>query len=462
MSFSDLFARVVGLVGKVTIRLRHLNTNPLEPAFGTKPAIPLARPQGRFPTLKMPIARGWRPREKPVAAPGLQVNAFAMGLKHPRWLQVTPDGGILAAEAMSEPTPVETIFDYAAQSTMHRAAATGISPNRIVLLRDNDGDGVADSRTMFLEGLNQPFGMAFIGDMFYVGNTDGIFAFPYTRGADHIGASGRRLTTFKAGGHWTRSLLPSRDARKLYCGVGSLSNIGEHGMAAEDGRAAIYELDLASGASRIFASGLRNPVGLAWEPRTGTLWTVVNERDGLGDETPPDYLTAVRDGGFYGWPYCYWGQILDDRVRQDSAAIATAITPDYALGGHTASLGLCWLPAGTFPGFPEGMAIGQHGSWNRSILSGYKVIFVPFVDWQAERTTARHSHQFFGTERKSLLRPAGRGCNRSRWIIACGGRCRQCDLARDWGMTAHHGKPCICAAWRYDPPGAWRRATRPR
>jgi len=265
-------------------------------------------------------------------------------------------------------------------STMKRAAAVGVSPNRITLLRDADGDGVAETREAFLEGLNQPFGMALLGDIFYVGNTDGVVAFPYAAGARRITASGRKLTEFKPGGHWTRSLLPSPDGRKLFVGVGSFSNIGESGMDLEEGRAAIYELDLASGRSRIFASGLRNPVGLAWEPHTGVLWTAVNERDGLGDETPPDYLTSVRDGGFYGWPYCYWGQTVDDRVPQDATAVAKAITPDYALGGHTASLGLCWLPAGTLPGFPEGMAIGQHGSWNRSTLAGYKVVFVPFAN----------------------------------------------------------------------------------
>jgi glucose/arabinose dehydrogenase len=272
------------------------------------------------------------------------------------------------------------VFGYAMQATMKRAAALGDSANRITLLRDTDGDGTAETRLTFMEGLRQPFGMALAGDMFYVGNTDGVMAFPYQPGADGISAPGRRLTTFKPGGHWTRSLLLSPDGRKLYAGVGSLSNIAEAGMAVEDGRAAIYELDLADGSSRIFASGLRNPVGLAWEPHTGALWTVVNERDGLGDETPPDYLTSVQDGGFYGWPYCYWGQIVDDRVPQVAGAVATAITPDYALGGHTASLGLCWMPAGTLAGFPDGMVIGQHGSWNRSTLSGYKVVFVPFVN----------------------------------------------------------------------------------
>jgi glucose/arabinose dehydrogenase len=245
-------------------------------------------------------------------------------------------------------------------------------------LRDADGDGVAETQEVFLEGLNQPFGMALLGDTFYVGNTDGLVAFPYTPGASRITAPGRPLVEFKPGGHWTRSILPSPDGSKLYLGVGSSSNIADNGMEAEEGRALIYEYDIASGRGRTFAGGLRNAVGLAWEPVTGALWTVVNERDGLGDETPPDYLTSVRDGGFYGWPYCYWDRIVDDRVPQDAAMVAKALTPDYALGGHTASLGLCWLPAGTLPGFPEGMAIGQHGSWNRAKLSGYKLVFVPF------------------------------------------------------------------------------------
>ena len=315
-----------------------------------------------------------------MAAAGLKVNAFATGLKHPRWLQVLPNGDVTVAEALFLPGRPQSLFGYAMVSTMKRAAAVGVSPNRITLLRDADGDGVAEVRDTFLQDLSQPFGMALLGDTFYVGNTDGVVAFPYQAGATRITAPGRKLTSFEPGGHWTRSLLPSPDGRKLYAGVGSLSNIGDNGLAVEAGRACIYELDLASGHKRIFASGLRNPVGLAWEPQTGQLWTVVNERDGLGDETPPDYLTAVREGGFYGWPYCYWGQTVDERVPQDPAAVARALVPDYALGGHTASLGLCWLPAGTLPGFGEGMVIGQHGSWNRSTLSGYRVVFVPFAN----------------------------------------------------------------------------------
>jgi glucose/arabinose dehydrogenase len=377
---SGIFARIVALIGAAAVLWRRLQGGAHEPALGSTPAIPPAKPQGSIPTLKMPTAKGWAQGQTPVAAPGLKVNAFAAGLKHPRWIQLLPNGDVLTAEALFLPGPIKTVFDYAMYSTMKRAAAVGVSPNRITLLRDADGDGVAETRQAFLEELNQPFGMALLGDTLYVGNTDGVVAFPYKEGATRITAPGRKLTGFKPGGHWTRSLLPSPDGRKLYVGVGSLSNIGDEGMEAEEGRAAIYELDLASGRSRIFAAGLRNPVGLAWEPKTGALWTVVNERDGLGDETPPDYLTSVRDGGFYGWPYCYWGRTVDDRVPQDPAMVAKALTPDYALGGHTASLGLCWLPAGTLPGFPDGMAIGQHGSWNRSKLSGYKVVFVPFTD----------------------------------------------------------------------------------
>jgi len=380
LSISRLFARAVAAVGAVMVVLRRAADGTQQPAWGGDPVIPAGKAQGRLPTLKMPTARGWDPGQLPVAAPGLKVNAFAAGLKHPRWIYVLPNRDVLVSEAMNASRPPRNLFDYAMVATMQRAGAWGKSPNLITLLRDTDGDGVAEIQDVFMEELNMPFGMELVGDTFYVGATDGIMAFAYVPGTARITGQGRRLTNFKPGGHWTRSLLASPDGRKLYAGVGSSSNIGDNGMEAEEGRAAIHELDLATGVCRIFASGLRNAVGMAWEPRTGALWTVVNERDGLGDETPPDYLTSVRDGGFYGWPYCYWGQIVDDRVTQDKAAVATAVTPDYALGGHTASLGLCWLPAGVLPGFPEGMVIGQHGSWNRSKLSGYAVVFIPFAN----------------------------------------------------------------------------------
>src|SRR5690349_7608435 len=408
MNGSGIFAKLVAMVGAGALAWRKMQGAQPKPAWGNAPEIPTAKPQGAIPTLKMPSARGWRDGEKPTAAPGLKVNAFATGLDHPRWINVLPNGDVLIAESTQVASTPRSVFHYAMQATMRRAHALGVSANRITLLRDRNGDGVAEGRGTFMEGLSQPFGMALVGDTFYVGNTDGVVAFPYTAGADRITAEGRKLVTFKPSGHWTRSLLQSKDGKKLYAGVGSLSNIAENGMEVEEGRAAIYELDLAGGTSRIFASGLRNAVGLAWEPTTGVLWTVVNERDGLGDETPPDYLTSVRDGGFYGWPYCYWGQTVDDRVPQDPAMVAKAITPDYALGGHTASLGLCWLPAGFFPGFPEGMAIGQHGSWNRSTLSGYKVVFVPFTKGRPSGPPRDILSGFLAPdERESYGRPVG-------------------------------------------------------
>ena len=408
MALMDAFSRVVEGIGAAAIALRGQDGRKVTQAFGANPTIPAAKAQGNIPTLKMPTARGWSRGQAPKPAPGLKVNAFATDLKHPRWICVLPNGDVLAAEALLTPEPANSLFDYAMISTLKRAAAMGESPNRITLLRDADGDGVAETKNAFLERQNQPFGMALVGDTFYLGNTDGVVAFPYTAGATRITEPGRKLTTHNAGGHWTRSLLLSPDKTKLFIGVGSLTNIADKGMGVEQGRAAIHELDLASGKSRIFASGLRNPVGLAWEPQTGALWTVVNERDGLGDETPPDYLTSVRDGGFYGWPYCYWGKTVDDRVPQDAALVASAIQPDYALGGHTASLGLCWLPAGVLPGFPEGMVIGQHGSWNRSALSGYKVVFVPFSNGRPVGPSREILSGFLAPdERSSWGRPVG-------------------------------------------------------
>lgn len=374
---SRLFARLVALIGAVLVSVRRKGEAGHVPAFGDAPVIPDAKPQG-IPTLKLPSARGWGPGQTPTVAPGLKVNAFAKDLDHPRWIHVLPSGDVLVAEAQPERKAAGSLFDYAMQTTLERAGARGESANRISRLRDADGDGVAEIREVFLDNQNQPFGMAMADGTFYVGNTDGIVAFPYKDGATRIDGPGKKLVDFKPGGHWTRSLLFSPDRRKLYAGIGSLTNIADDGMEVEEGRAAIHVLDLDTGESRIFASGLRNAVGMAFEPTTGMLWTVVNERDGLGDEVPPDYLTSVQDGGFYGWPYCYWGQTVDDRVPQDATLVAKAIRPDYALGGHTASLGLCWVPEGTLPGFPDGMAIGQHGSWNRSTLSGYKVTFVPF------------------------------------------------------------------------------------
>lgn len=371
----SIIARATALVGG-TIAWSRRAASPKRQAFGSTPEIPEARAQGIM-TLKMPAAEGWKNGRLPICAPGLKVNAFAEGLDHPRWIEVLPNGDVLVAESKEQAGPPKTLMDHAAQATMRRVKAIGKSANRVSLWRDADGDGVAEHREVFVENQNQPFGMALVGDRFYLGNTDGIRVFDYVQGQPLQG-EGKLLVPFKPHGHWTRSLIVSPDETKIYAGVGSLSNIGDQGMSAEEGRACIWELDLETHEARIFAAGLRNAVGTAFEPSTGQLWTVVNERDGLGDETPPDYLTSVQEGGFYGWPYCYWGKVIDDRVVQDPALVAQAITPDYALGGHTASLGLCWMPEGTLPGFGAGMVIGQHGSWNRSILSGYKLIFVPF------------------------------------------------------------------------------------
>lgn len=374
----DFLARVTAMVGGTMVLLRRMSAPTLQ-AVGAAPSIPQAKKQGLM-TLKMPTAQGWSDGHVPTTAPGLKVNAFASDLLHPRWIEVLPNGDVLVAEALQEASKPKGLIDRAAQATMRRARALGVSANRITLWRDVDGDGIAEERHVFLENQRQPFGMALVDGKFYVGNTDGIVVFDYTEGATKLEGPGRKLVDFKPGGHWTRSLIVSPDKTKIYAGVGSLTNIADEGMEAEEGRACIWELDLATEKARIFASGLRNAVGTAWEPVTGKLWTVVNERDGLGDETPPDYLTSVQDGGFYGWPFCYWDRIVDDRVPQDAAKVASAITPDYALGGHTASLGLCWVPDGTLPGFGAGMAIGQHGSWNRSTLSGYRLIHVPFAD----------------------------------------------------------------------------------
>ncbi len=407
MRFSSFFAQLVAMIGGTMILMRRWGSETPKQAIGTAPEIPEAKPQG-IPTLKMPTAVGWTGDATPTAAPGLKVNAFARDLDHPRWIYVLPNGDVCVAEALSEPGGIRSAFDYAILTTMQRAKAVGKSANRITLFRDPDGDGVAEERHVFKDQLFFPFGMTMLDGTFYVGNTDGIVAFDYEDGATWLEGEGRKLVDFKPHGHWTRSLLANADGTKIYAGVGSLSNIADQGMEVEEERAAIHELDVATGESRVFAGGLRNAVGVAWEPETNVLWTVVNERDGLGDETPPDYLTSVVDGGFYGWPYCYWGQTVDDRVPQDPEMVAKALQPDYALGGHTASLGLCWVPEGTLPGFPAGMAIGQHGSWNRSKLSGYRVILVPFENGKPSGPAMDILTGFLAEdEKQSYGRPVG-------------------------------------------------------
>jgi glucose/arabinose dehydrogenase len=322
-----------------------------------------------------------------VPGKGLTVEAYATGLDHPRWIYVLPNGDVLVAETNAPPRPEDQkgVRGWFMKRVMTRAGAAVPSANRITLLRDADRDGKAETRSVFLEGLNSPFGMALIGEHFYVGNTDAVMRFPYRSGQTRIDSPGEKVADLPGGTlnhHWTKNILPGADGSKLYATVGSNSNVAENGMHNEERRAAILEIDLATGRSRVFASGLRNPNGLAWHPQTRVLWTVVNERDEIGSDLVPDYLTSVRDGGFYGWPYSYYGQHVDERVQpQRPDLVAKAIVPDYALGAHTASLGLVFYEADLFPPrYRAGAFIGQHGSWNRNPLSGYKVIFVPFSE----------------------------------------------------------------------------------
>jgi glucose/arabinose dehydrogenase len=360
---------------------------PVSAGMGPTPQLPPPE-KSLIPIVSIRKAAGWPTGLRPGSAPGLTVNAFATGLDHPRWLYVLPNGDVLVAEtngpALKEDRP-GGLRGWFMKHYFKKAGASVPSANRISLLRDADGNGVAETRTVLLDGLYSPFGMALVGDDLYVANTDALLRFPYHDGDLTIAAPATRVTALPGppyDHHWTKSLVASADGSKLYVGVGSNSNAGERGLDAERERAAIWEIDPATGAHRVFASGLRNPVGLAWEPTTGALWVSVNERDELGSDLVPDYMTAVRDGGFYGFPFSYFGQHVDKRVKpQRPDLVATAIVPDYALGPHTGSLGLVSSRGANLPApFTNGMFVGQHGSWNRKPLSGYKVIFVPFVD----------------------------------------------------------------------------------
>lgn len=359
-------------------------TLPVSAGTGPNPKLP-PPVHTTLPTVVIAEATGWPDGQAPQAADGLAVNAFATGLDHPRMLYVLPNGDVLAAESAAPPQPGMTdgIMGYLMKLGMWWAGAGGESPNRITLLRDGDGDGVAETRTTFLKGLNSPYGMALVGDSFYVANTDGIVRFPYRSGDTEISGNGETLVELPAGPiniHWVKNIVASPDGSKLYASVGSNSNVGERGFDKEDGRAAIHEIDLESGSSRLFASGLRNPVGLAFQPESGKLWTSVNERDELGSDLVPDYMTSVQENGFYGWPFSYFGDHVDERVQpQRPDLVKQAIVPDYALGPHTASLGLTFYSGALFPArYRGGAFVGQHGSWNRRPPSGYKVVFVPF------------------------------------------------------------------------------------
>ena len=355
---------------------------PVTAGIGATPALPTPT-ESSFPTIAVAPAEGWAANEAPTPAAGLRVTAFARGLDHPRWLYVLPNGDVLVAESNAQPSRPKSIRDVVMKLTQGIAGAEVPSPDRVLLLRDLDGDGVAETRSLFLSELTSPFGMALVGSDLYVADTDALLRFPYRTGETQIAQQGAEVAALPAGEinhHWTKGLVASPDGQALFVSVGSNSDHGENGIEAEAGRAAIWEIDRSTGFARVFAAGLRNPVGLDFEPHTGMLWTVVNERDELGGDLVPDYLTSVKAGGFYGWPYSYYGDQVDPRVDpQRPDLVARALVPDYALGPHGAPLGLTFADGAKLgPRFTDGAFIGQHGSWNRKPQYGYRVIFVPF------------------------------------------------------------------------------------
>jgi glucose/arabinose dehydrogenase len=391
--------------------------------IGPNPTLPEPN-ETMIPTVDIADAVGWPDGGKPVAAEGLAVTALATGLDHPRWLHVLPNGDVLVAETNAPPREEENsgLKGWIAGLILGQAGAAVPSANRITLLRDSDGDGVAETRTVFLKDLNSPFGMALIGGDFYVANTDAIVRFPYEEGETEITAEGEKIADLPAGQlnhHWTKSLIASPDGKRLYATVGSNSNVGENGLDREYQRAGILEVDLATRSVRVFASGLRNPNGMAWQKETGALWTVVNERDELGSDLVPDYMTAVKDGGFYGWPYSYYGQHVDERVEpQKPELVAQAIAPDYALGNHTASLGLAFSEGTLLPEqFREGAFIGQHGSWNRDPPAGYKVVFVPFKNGRPDGMPVDVLTGFLSPDGEAYGRPVGVAIDRAGALL---------------------------------------------
>lgn len=390
-------------------------TSSLQVSDGTGPSPKLPEPNKTLiPTVNIAPAVGWPDGAKPTAAAGTQVAAFAEGLDHPRWLYVLPNSDVLVAETNAPPKPDDSkgIRGWVMKKVMGKAGAGVPSPNRITLLRDADHDGVAETRTVFLQNLNSPFGMTLVGNDLYVADTDRLLRFNYEPGATEIKTQPIKVVDLPGGTlnhHWTKNVIASKDGNKLYVTVGSNSNVGENGLDQEEGRAAIWEVDRATGNHRIFASGIRNPNGLAWEPTSGALWTAVNERDEIGSDLVPDYITSVKDGGFYGWPFSYYGQHVDVRVKpQNPDLVAKAIAPDYAVGPHTASLGLTFAEGNSLPAqFKEGAFIGQHGSWNRKPHSGYKVIFVPFTGGKPTGQPVDVLTGFLDKDENALGRPVG-------------------------------------------------------
>lgn len=391
--------------------------------MGPNPALPPPE-KSLLPVVNIAPAVGWEQGSAPKPAEGLRVQAFARDLDHPRWVMTLPNGDVLVAEtnAPKRPEADGSLMGFAANIIMKRAGAVTVSADRITLLRDGDGDGVAEQRHVLLKDLHSPFGMALVGHQLYVANTDAVVRFPYQEGATEIAAAAVKVADLPAGPrnwHWTKNLIASPDGQMLYVAVGSNSNIAENGLEAEQQRAAILQINAATGATRVYASGLRNPVGMAWEPVTGDLWTVVNERDELGNNLVPDYMTSVREGGFYGWPWSYFGQNVDERVKpQQPDMVAKALVPDYALGAHTASLGLAAAQGNTLGAvYANGMFIGQHGSWNRKPLSGYKVVFVPFADGKPAGAPQDVLTGFVNAEGKAQGRPVGVALDKSGALL---------------------------------------------
>ena len=398
--------------GAVYFSSREEATVPIEQTYGPNPT--LAEPNPTWlPTVNVAEATPWPEGTGPTAANGFAVIEFSGGLDHPRWLHVLPNGDVLVAESNAPPKPDESfsIRGFFMDLFQGQAGAKAPSANRITLLRDADGDGVAETRSAFLTGLNSPFGMALAGDRLYVANADAVVAFPYQEGMTEITAPAEKIVDLPAGRnhHWTKDIIASQDGSKLFVTVGSNSNVGENGMEEEEGRAAVHEIDLATRQMRPFASGLRNPNGLSWNPESGELWVAVNERDEIGSDLVPDYMTSVKEGGFYGWPYSYFGQHVDVRPQPPRPdLVAKAIVPDYALGPHTASLGLTFNTGDLFgPEMKNGAFVGQHGSWNRKPRSGYKVIFVPFSAGRPSGPPQDILTGFLSADDKALGRPVG-------------------------------------------------------
>jgi glucose/arabinose dehydrogenase len=397
---------------------------PIEEGYGANPTLPAPRRQ-TLPLVNIAPAEGWAEGEQPTPAQGLSVNAFATGLDHPRWLYVLPNGDVLVAETNAPSNRTERergIRAFFMRIVMRQAGAATPSADRITLLRDGDGDGAAETRTIFLQNLHSPFGMTLVGDTLYVANTNGVVSFPYSAGQTEITAQPNTVVALPAGArnhHWTKNLIASPDGARLYATVGSNSNVAEHGMEVEEGRAAIWEIDRTTGEHRIFASGLRNPNGMDWEPMTGVLWTVVNERDEIGNDLVPDYMTSVSDGGFYGWPYFYWGDHRDDRIEiPANVRLGAPLTPDYALGSHTASLGLAFNRGnGLGEQYRSGVFIGQHGSWNRAEPSGYKVVYVPFANGRPSGQPQDVLTGFLDADENARGRPVGVAFDRSGALL---------------------------------------------